>query len=397
MSARPGDPRTDMALGPSAVYNARPCDMRATPTVETSAFGARLKQLRLGAGLSQEALAERAGLSTDALSALERGTRRAPQRATLAALVRALALSTAEQASLELTVRRERGPRGAVDTRIGVAATIGPVPPPPTPVLGRETEVAHARDLLQSGCVRLVTLTGPGGVGKTRLALAIVRVVETDFPDGVYFLDLAPTADCSTVRGSILAALPPSGAMHGTRDDGPSTPDDSRSTMQRRLLVLDNCEHLLPDLAYDVGALLAARTDITILATSRGALHLRSEHRLPVQPLALPARGGMAAPDVLLSSPAVELFVARARAVRPCFTLTAQNGPAVAELCRRLDGLPLALELAAACLDLLSPAALLDRLDRQLPIPAHGVEDAPVRHHSLEAMISWSYWRLGPS
>src|SRR6266542_2939646 len=144
MSARPGDPRTDMALGPSAVYNARPCDMRATPTVETSAFGARLKQLRLGAGLSQEALAERAGLSTDALSALE------------------------------------RGPRGAVDTRIGVAATIGPVPPPPTPVLGRETEVAHARDLLQSGCVRLVTLTGPGGVGKTRLALAIVRVVETD-------------------------------------------------------------------------------------------------------------------------------------------------------------------------------------------------------------------------
>src|SRR5262249_4113075 len=141
--------------------------------------------------------------------ALERGTRRAPQRATLAALVSALDLSKAEQADLELTVRRERGPRDAVDTRKVAAAAHGLPPLPLTPLLGRETTIASACDLLRSGVGRLLTLTGPGGVGKTRVAIAVARAMETDFPDGICFVDLASCNDHLAACASISAALPP--------------------------------------------------------------------------------------------------------------------------------------------------------------------------------------------
>lgn len=383
--------------GLAAVHAARPRDIEGTPDEQAPTFGNRLKQLRVAAGLSQGALAERAGLSANALSALECGARRAPQRATLAALVSALDLSDAEQAGLELIIRRERGPRGTVGAHKEETATLPRLPVPPTPLLAREDEIACARGLLRSGLVRLLTLTGPGGVGKTRVALAVARSVENDFPVGVRFVDLAPCDDRSAARAAIMTALPPIRGMRQTPHDALDDNDRGLVAKRRVLLVLDNCEHLLPDLAHEVAVLLEARGEVAILATSREPLRLRWEHRLSVRPLALPALQEAASVDVLLSSPAVALFVARARAARPDFTLTPENGPAVAALCLRLDGLPLAIELAAARADLLSPAALLDRIDRRLPLPPRGVEDAPARHYSLQAAIEWSYGQLVPA
>jgi predicted ATPase/DNA-binding XRE family transcriptional regulator len=378
------------------VFPPRLRDVNSVAAAEAARFGARLKQLRVAAGLSQEMLAERAGLSAHALSALERGPRRVPQRATLAALVSALDLSATEQAELERTVRRARDPWGASDTQQVAVATPAPLPPAPTPLLGRADEIACARDLLRSQDVRLLTFTGPGGVGKTRLAVAVARAVRTDFPNGICFADLTSCDDRLTARASITAALPPDCAAHRMRPHGTSDEGSSQSAGRRTLLVLDNCEHLLPELAHEIATLLAARTDLAILATSRGALHLRCEYRLPIRPLILSAPCEAASPEALLTSPAVVLFVARARAARPDFALTTENAPAVAEICRRLDGLPLAIELAAARADLLSPAALLDCLDRGLPLPTRRAEDAPARHHSLTAAINWSYEQLAP-
>jgi predicted ATPase len=245
--------------------------------------------------------------------------------------------------------------------------------------------------------VRLLTFTGPGGVGKTRLAVAVGRALQSNFPDGIRFVDLTPCDDRFTARSSIMATLPPDRSVPPMLQHGIGEAGSGQAAARRSLLVLDNCEHLLPDLAHEIAKLLAARTDVAILATSRGALHLRCEYRLSIRPLVLPTPGGAPSPEALLSSPAVALFVNRARAAYPDFALTAGNGPAVAELCRRLDGLPLAIELAAAHADLFSPAALLDRLDRRLPLPTRRIEDAPARHHSLAAAINWSYEQIAPA
>jgi predicted ATPase/transcriptional regulator with XRE-family HTH domain len=364
-------------------------------TSRRSPFGQLLRRLRLAAGLSQEDLAERAGLSVRGISSLESGQRTAPRLETVRMLADALALGDDERATLLVTARPEIASIGSdialesapAPTRS--ALPLAPLPVPPTRLVGREADVARVFALLGRDDVRLVTLTGPGGVGKTRLALAVAETVRSGFVDGVAFVDLAPLRQSELVVSTIAAGL-------GLRESG----DESLvrlilAELRERslLLVLDNFEQVLPA-APLVAELLAAVPGLKVLTTSRERLHLRGERKVPIGPLTLPApmeRGRPVLLEGLAGVAAVQLFVERAEEAKFDFALTAENATAVAELCRRLDGLPLAIELAAARVRMLTPAALLARLAPRLPELTDGPRDLPDRQRTLRAAIDWSH------
>jgi predicted ATPase/class 3 adenylate cyclase len=260
------------------------------------------------------------------------------------------------------------------------------LPCQPTPFLGREQQVAEVADLLRRGDTQLVTLIGPGGTGKTRLALQAAAELLEDFVDGVYFVDLAPLMDPKLVPGAIAAAL-------SVREEGGSQIHERLRDVLRPktlLLVLDNFERLTKA-GHFVSALLAACPGLHVLATSRVPLHVRAERHYPVPPLTLPESVESSDAGAIARSEAVQLFVERAQAARPDFALTPGNAPVVAEIVRRLDGLPLAIELAAARIRLLPPAALLERLERRLTLLTGGPQDAPARQRTLRDEINWSY------
>jgi len=262
-----------------------------------------------------------------------------------------------------------------------------------TPLVGREQEAEAASDLVLGEGVRLVTLTGPGGVGKSRLALEVARRIGPGFADGVRFIDLAPVQRADLVVAAVAAGL-------GLRTSGGPLIADVKAYLRPRRLVLllDNFEQVTAA-APLVAELLAAAEGLAVLVTSRTILRLSGEHEFPVAPLPTPPAGadGGSQPAGLQRYASVQLFMERAHAAAPGFELTGENAGAVAEICRRLDGLPLAIELAAARSRLLPPQALLARLDDQMSLLTGGPRDLPERQRTLRNTLDWSFGLLSPA
>ncbi len=268
----------------------------------------------------------------------------------------------------------------------------GGLPSPPTPLVGREAEIASLVATLAKPGIRLVTLVGPAGVGKTRLAIQVAAEVAPGFSDGAHFVDLSNVTDVAAVLPTVAGAL-------GIREEAgrpiAASLSDALSPLHL-LLVLDNVEHLVAA-APNLADLLAVCPGLHIMATSRGRFRVRAEHVVPVQPLVTPgtnSRGRRL--DEIAATPAVALFLDRATAADPSFGLTEENAADIAEICYRLDGLPLAIELAAARIGVLTPRALLARLDHRLPLLVAGAPDLPARQRTLQDAIAWSVNLLPP-
>jgi predicted ATPase/transcriptional regulator with XRE-family HTH domain len=356
-----------------------------------AAFGTLLKRYRLAAGLTLETLAERAALSARAISDLERRVSRAPRSETLALLLEALGLSSEERATLTAAARRQpptldmAGPRHNLPIQL-------------TSFVGRESELHIANGLLRRPDVRLLTVTGTGGTGKTRFAIQLAMGVLDEFHAGARFVTLAPVGAVELIGPAIARTL---GAADADRRTAPTDLVELlKDQDQDLLLLLDNFEHLLPAASILVD-LLRACPRLKLLVTSRAALRVSAEQVFPLSPLPLPDLAHLPPLEELAGNPAVALFEDRAAYARPDFALTQENADAVAAICTRLDGLPLAVELAAARIRLLPLRTMLALLEdgtrgASLRLLSRGARDLPRRQQTLRDAIAWSYALLAP-
>jgi len=343
-------------------------------------FAAALRRFRRAAGLTQETLAERARLSSKAVSALERGARQTPYPETVAALADALALGPAQRDEL-LGLRRRRRLR-ALEPSLPLRATS---------FVGRASELAEVIGLLERH--RLVTVTGAGGVGKTRIAIEVASELEATFSDGIRIAEFAPLSSGSFVEGTLARLL-------GAEDARRPLVESLIAALkpQHTLLVLDNCEHVIGAAALVAAAILRACPRVCILATSREPLRIAGEccYRLPSLTSPAPAVFGALSREEALTYGAIALFVQRARAADPRFAITDDNAPFIAQICRRVDGIALAIELAAARSASLPLLTLAGRLDDRFGILTSGDRSALPRHQTMRALIDWSYELLEP-
>ena len=373
-----------------------PSDTNRDTVFETNAltelsFGKWLKRQRKAAGLTQENLAQQISCSTITLRKIEAEARR-PSEQIVERLAEIFNIPTSERTAF---LRFARGRLDSAQPAIALKIPWHPsapkintnLPAAFTSLIGREKEIADLCEYLQKPDLRLVTLVGPPGIGKTRLSVEAARASLADFPEGVTFIALAAINNPSLIVSTISQTL----EYVGAKDLSTSDTLASHIGEKRMLLVLDNCEHIIDELAQLASELLLACPRLTILATSRESLRIPGEWIYPVPTLNLPPKNALINIEWVAQFPALTLFAERARAVRHDFKLTPENISAVAEICARLDGLPLAIELIAARIRSMSPQVLLERMTGQFILSADGMRALSARQKTLKNAIGWSY------